>query len=237
MTNEQFDTLLNQALTEAILEELHPALCQADTLSPNWSSAYLHRRTKILADPFGYAKRKTRPVWQKALRLAACFLLVCSISAAGIFTLSPEARAWGLGVLRQWFPQYTNYIFGVAPEPTPCVWLPQYLPEGYALTITFDPTPNATTLTYEDEFGHYIDFTYQTAEAGAGFAIDNEHSVLTPAYVNESPADLYTSNQAGWPHHLVWSASNESVSFHISADDLSPSELIKIAETVENIKK
>ena len=59
MAEKSFDALLRQALLEAAWQELTPAL---ETEPPAFSPTYLRWRTRLLADPFAWAKKHLRPL-------------------------------------------------------------------------------------------------------------------------------------------------------------------------------
>lgn len=56
------ERMLRHALMEANLERFRDVLDAAE--EPDWSHRYLRNRTRLLADPFGWAKRMARPVWK-----------------------------------------------------------------------------------------------------------------------------------------------------------------------------
>ena len=67
---------------------------------PDWSHRYLRNRTRLLADPFGWAKRMARPVWKRAARTAARVLLACLVTLGALMAVPAVARrCWG------WFHQ------------------------------------------------------------------------------------------------------------------------------------
>ena len=91
------ERMLRHALMEANLERFRGVLDAAE--EPDWSHRYLRNRTRLLADPFGWAKRMARPVWKRAARTAACVLLACLVTLGGLMAVSPAVRAAVLG----WF--------------------------------------------------------------------------------------------------------------------------------------
>ena len=64
------ERMLRLALMEANLERFRDVLEGADR-DFGWSPRYLRQRMRLLADPFGWAKRMARPVWRRAARTAA----------------------------------------------------------------------------------------------------------------------------------------------------------------------
>ena len=89
------ERMLRHALMEANLERFRDVLDAAE--EPDWSHRYLRNRTRLLADPFGWAKRMARPVWKRAARTAACVLLACLVTLGGLMAVSPPSgrRCWG----------------------------------------------------------------------------------------------------------------------------------------------
>ena len=94
------EQMLRRALMEANLERFRDVLEGADR-DWDWSPRYLRSRTRLLADPFGWAKRMARPVWKRAVRAAACVALACLVTLGGLMAVSPTVRAAGLGWLRE----------------------------------------------------------------------------------------------------------------------------------------
>ena len=115
------DERMLRALMEANLERFQDVLDAAE--EPDWSQRYLRNRTRLLADPFGWAKRMARPVWKRAARTAACVLLACLVT-------------WG----PEWFHQvqedlvtFINPKRTVAEDP-PGGWRLSEIEEGFVLT-------------------------------------------------------------------------------------------------------
>lgn len=91
------ERMLRHALMEANLERFRDVLDAAE--EPDWSHRYLRNRTRLLADPFGWAKRMARPVWKRAARTAACVLLACLVTLGGLMAVSPGRPGGGAGVV------------------------------------------------------------------------------------------------------------------------------------------
>ena len=78
----RFDADLRAALLEAARLDWAEALSQ-EPAAPRFSQGYLDRRAAFLSDPIGYARRLRRRAWsagQRALRAAACLLLVAGVA-------------------------------------------------------------------------------------------------------------------------------------------------------------
>ena len=130
------EQMLRRALMEANLERFRDVLEGADR-DWDWSPRYLRSRTRLLADPFGWAKRMARPVWKRAARAAACAALACLVTLGGLMAVSPTVRAAVLGWLRE---ITENGIFYTAlgnrdgaEDHEPPDWMLTDLPEGWAL--------------------------------------------------------------------------------------------------------
>lgn len=135
------EQMLRRALMEASLERFRDVLEGADR-DWNWSPRYLRSRTRLLADPFGWAKRMARPVWKRAVRAAACAALACLVTLGGLMAVSPTVRAAVLGWLRE---ITENGIFYTAlgnrdgaEDHEPPDWMLTDLPEGWALDSASD---------------------------------------------------------------------------------------------------
>lgn len=135
------EQMLRRALMEANLERFRDVLEGADR-DWDWSPRYLRSRTRLLADPFGWAKRMARPVWKRAARAAACAALACLVTLGGLMAVSPTVRAAVLGWLRE---ITENGIFYTAlgnrdgaEDHEPPDWMLTDLPEGWALDSASD---------------------------------------------------------------------------------------------------
>lgn len=239
MDDSEFDIMLRSALMDAIRLEWAQEL-EGTQPEHQFSARYLREREKLLKDPFGYARRKTRPMWKKAVHLAASILLVVSIGLGGILVISPEARAWAV--------QRLSIIWGdesaafTAPEQQNCLvdishYHPTYIPEGFELVTEICESDFSAALTYRNMAGNYIyfDSAFSANSAEFSFFLDNEHSDRQEVEVNGCPGTLMVANEAGWPSHLVWMDQELGISYCITSD-LDCEELLQIAESVNYVK-
>lgn len=187
-------------------------------------------------DPFAYAKRRTRPLWRQAVRIAACILLLAGISLGGFLAVSPEARAWVTQRLSVIWGD--KFAFFTAPEhqdrlPDLSQYRPAYIPEGFELVREWAPHEFFFTLTYRDGAGDYID--YNTASLSSSstfeFIVDSEHSDSREIQINGLPATLLSSHTEGWPSHLLWEDAQAGIAYCITAM-LDDETLIRVAESV-----
>ena len=161
------EQMLRRALMEASLERFRDVLEGADR-DWNWSPRYLRSRTRLLADPFGWAKRMARPVWKRAVRAAACVALACLVTLGGLMAVSPTVRAAVLGWLHQVREDLVIFFNPerTAAEDPPGGWRLSEVPEGFVLT-DLDPRESSGTWQYEKpETGARLWFSVYTPEAG-----------------------------------------------------------------------
>ena len=235
MTDVEFRELVRSALLEATRRE-YAYILEAENLPhPDFSPRYLRERARLLADPFGYARRRARPLWKKAVRTAACILLCAGIAFGGLMAFSPEARAWVAQIVAEWRETHTEYTFTGAPEPGADVgvWRPGYVPEGFEEVLQIQES-NFGHILCENQGGENIRFFYASMEQGINFSMDNEHSKYVQTSVHDCPAELYISNTEGESNHLLWYNENKKTVYQLSSQ-LDYQELITMAESIKKI--
>ena len=84
----QFDIQLRRALMDANLEQYGSVLEKAEAREPDFSPQYRRERTRLLADPQGWGRRRTRPgalrrLPRKAL-IAAIAAVLLAVTAAAV---------------------------------------------------------------------------------------------------------------------------------------------------------
>ena len=133
MAENRFDALLRDALLDANWLECRTVWEEAE--EPDFSPTYLRWRRNLLADPFGFVKRKLRPVWVRALRMAACIVLACAVTLGTLMAVSPTVRAAVLNWLREISGNYMTYTSGqtAQTDALPSNWRVTWLPEGWEL--------------------------------------------------------------------------------------------------------
>lgn len=78
MTEEEFDAAMRGVLLDTLKFEWSDFL--KDALPVEMSKRYRRQTHKLLADPWSWVQKKTRPVWKRVLRTAAAVLLVCAVA-------------------------------------------------------------------------------------------------------------------------------------------------------------
>ena len=239
MDDSEFDIMLRSALMDAIRLEWAQEL-EGTQPEHQFSARYLREREKLLKDPFGYARRKTRPMWKKAVHLAASILLVVSIGLGGILAISPEARAWVVKQLSVFWGD-RSAVFTIPEHQDGLVDISHYrptcIPDGFEIVAEIDDSDVSLGLTYRNMAGNYICFDSASSSDSVGFSfiLDNEHSERQDVEVNGCPGTLMAANEAGWPSHLIWMDQELGISYCITSD-LDYEELLQIAESVNYVK-
>lgn len=133
MAEKSFDALLRQALLEADWQEYEAVWNTAE--EPDFSPAYLRWRTRLLADPFAWMKKRLRPLWAKVLRTAACLLLASAVALGSLMAVSPSVRAAVLHWLREISGNLITYSADsqTQADALPSNWRITWLPEGWGL--------------------------------------------------------------------------------------------------------
>ncbi len=133
---KDYDSLLFRALIGANLLDYKANMDSAESAEYSFSPRYNRFRLQILANPFRWAKKKIRPMWQKIITNVACIILACSIALGGLMVVSPTVRAAVLNWLQEISGNRITYFSreddSLAADRTS--WRPTWLPEGWVVT-------------------------------------------------------------------------------------------------------
>ena len=200
------ERMLRLALMEANLERFRDALEGADR-DWDWSPRYLRSRMRLLADPFGWAKRMARPVWRRAARTAACVALASLVTLGSLMAVSPAVRAAVLGWLHQVREDLLTFVNPDRhpAEDAPGGWRLSEVPEGFELT-DLSPKESSGWWRYDDaDSSAQLWFSVYTPEAGEVTAnvedTMNAEDGHTTVEVQGYEADLFQSEGAAL---LTW---------------------------------
>ena len=227
------DLLIRQALLDAALADFD----QADLPEvSSFSTKYLTWEKKFLRNPQTFAQRTLRPMWQTALRSAACFLLVVSLSFGSLMAFSPQARAWVASWFTEWYEDHVTYRFTGETLPTEALrdWTLGYLPEGYVQTDYIDLENMVIQLYNNDDSDMEIEFSYQLLTEGGGEHLDNERHTPSPISVRGMQGEFWEATD-GSQNFLVWFDEENKHAFLLMSRQ--PRDvLIQIAESVKLVK-
>ena len=240
LTGCSFDSLLRQALVEAIWTEWGDTLKMEGSCSTH-SPSYRRRRMRLLSNPVSYARQRTRPLWLRVLRKAACILLVLVLVTGGILCISPRARDWAVHTAEAWL---TGMAGMTSAQSTPSSaagdtvpdWQLSYLPNGY-VEIMCIQSSQSTVVVYENDLHNRIRFAFRSCTEGESVLAEYQVPYAKAVWVDDKEGLVFSSQSVAHANHIIWVDSQAQISFHIIADTSSTAELLKMAEGVYQPQK
>lgn len=229
MAEKSFDALLRQALLEANWREYQSLWETAQ--DPDLSPDYRRWRMQLLSDPFGWVKKRLRPLWAKVLRTAACLLLASAVALGSLMAVSPTVRAAVLNWLREISGNLMTYSAQrqAETEALPSNWRITWLPEGWGLqNMTtsiwkYRGTSGKGSLIYSCYAPGSTDLTTNVDD------VSDAEAVRETIQVQGTQADYYESD--GY-RVLLWE-NEEGFLFMLRGDFfLDGEDFLKIAESV-----
>lgn len=230
-----FESLLPRALTDANLLQFRKTLEQAESWAPDFSSRYRRSRLRLLNDPWGWCRRRARPLWQKTLQSAACVLLACAVALGSLMAVSPAVRA----AVRNWLRELASdgVVYRPAQQGESGLqpsWRPGWLPEGWTVTDLV-AAENQISWMFQRSFpelgytGRLSCSCYTVSVSSVGSHADTQWTYETTT-IQGAPAD-YCKNE--FNHMLVWEGENGSL-FLVSAgaEAVDRAALERIAESM-----
>lgn len=225
---------LEDHLREALLLANSPKYLKTPEEAPFVPSRSFQRRIKrLLKNPARYLRRQARPVWRKALEMAATLLLCLSLTLAGVLALSPTARAWVESVVVAWLEEYVVFQFTGEPVVVGGVWRPTWLPEGFKEVSAYE-SDGYGTIIFEKKDGTAFSFKYQPMINENQFNVDNEHREYKEIIIDGNRAFLFMADSFSNNSQLIWLNEEKLISFRL-VGMLTEEELIMIAESIEEI--
>ena len=201
--------------------------------SPAPASPRFRRQMRaMLADPNGWARRRARPAWQRAGRLAASVLLACTLTFGALLAASPTIRAAVVRWVTEWYETYVVYRFNGEQEHGE---MPRYvigdLPEGYAPTGDVVEFPGYVAIDYQNAEGLYLRLDYMRMQEGAATVIDTEGMEVRDVTVSGWKGHVYLSLDGSTSNGIIWMDEERNLTFTVDGflDEL---DLLHIAESV-----
>lgn len=219
----QFEDLLRQGLMDANLAQYESVLRRADIREPDFSPRYLRERMRLLADPWGWAKRRperggVRRSGRRLARNIACVLLACTVAFGALMAASPAVRA----AVEKWLRQITQVedqvIVKYYPsEPDETVvqssWRPAGMPEGWVLRDLIRVADGVTYWSFQKaggESNESIDFHwFSSATEGNSYGTDEKDwGFQAKTTVHGQPADYFEGESSAL---LAWTEEDGSL--------------------------
>ena len=232
MTDRELDTMMQRVLFDALQEDWSTAI---ETVPPTVTSAKYQRWERAMnADPFGWCRRKTRPLWKKCMRNIAAVLLIVLLSFTALMAASPTARATVVKWVEVQWENYTEYFFaGPSPEKGS---LPEYsltcIEDGYEL-VDEDPLfAGMKNVYYENEEGTPLLFGYMEMSSGNGCRVDMENMTVSDVTVNGCEGQFFLSHDPEVSNYLVWMDADNNIQFYLDGY-IDRSGLLRMASSVK----
>ncbi|BAL00337.1 hypothetical protein OBV_31380 [Oscillibacter valericigenes Sjm18-20] len=209
MTDEELDGFLHRVLLDALQLEWSGFLEKAPPVET--SKHYRHQMRKMVANPLAWYRKKTRPIWKKAFRAVAAFLMICSVAFGTLMVASPSARAAVLQWVREWYDTHIVYRYSGEPISTE---IPQYeiteLPAGYTETerVQTDSTGNVV---YQNKDGTEIFLDYTLMQQGSAYYFDTENVDVIDVNINGVEGQFFLSHDPENSNMLTWIDTTENV--------------------------
>ncbi|WP_409969898.1 DUF4367 domain-containing protein [Bengtsoniella intestinalis] len=226
------DVALRNILLDAAAEEFAAELSD---LTPVVTSLGFQRKMKaMLANPQRWAKRYGRPLWKRYLQTAAAVLLVCTMSLGTLMAVSPTARAAVLRWATEWYE--THIVYRYAGEASSDE-LPQYhigTPLGSYIELTRIVTPNLISVTYQNDDGTVLFFTYIYMADGTAWGFVTDDMDVTAIAIDNNEGYLFIAQNAEDTNAITWVDAELNIQFTIDGF-ATASELQMMAESIEII--
>lgn len=237
MTDWELDFMMRRVLLDAAKlnweEEAEPA--------PPFQASARHQRqvTAMLADPMRWARKRARPVWEKAFQRVAVVLLVFSLSLGSLMAVSPTVRAAVVRWVTEWYEAHITYRYS---GETNAGEMPRYeitdLPEGYvedkSQKIEWSNYVRVTYYNEETDKTMFFDYVYMQQGSTWDYVTEDVESL--PVTVNGLEGQLFLVKdwEDKW-NTITWIDPKSNLQFSVDAN-LSQSDILHIAESVSLVK-
>ena len=228
MTEWEFEDMLPRAISYAAAADFDDI---PDTPEPDWSKTYRRKRAKFLRDPFAFVRRRAVPHWKHLLRVAACLLLVATLSLAALCLVNSEVRA----KIYRWFTRlydaHTEYEFSGGQFETS---LPTYtlthVPEGYEL-INHRVWLSGQSMFYENPEGELLVFKYGYMQQGNILGMNTGEMEISEVKVGNCPGRFYLAPDAETSNALIWQDEDAGIVYDLDGF-FTEEEMLYLAERV-----
>ena len=213
MTEEGLDTAMRGVLLDTLRVEW--AGFFEDAAPVETSKRYRRQTRSLLADPWAWAQKKARPVWQNILRTAAAVLLVCVIALVALMAASPSARAAVLQWVKEWYETHIVYRYeGEASSDCMPAYGITALPEGYQ-EVERTELPGYCSVRYQNREKQTIWFDYLLLQSGTASDFSTEGMLVTDVKVNGCPGQLFLSQDPSQSSAVTWIDAKKNIQFTV----------------------
>lgn len=233
MTDCELDTLMQRVLLDSLKLDWEGELKAASSFTP--SVRHQREMRAMLADPLGWARKRSQPIWKRITHQAAVILLIISIAFGGIMAVSPEARAAVMQWITEWYETHVTFRYTGADFVGK---IPQYeireLPEGYVeVGEERIEWPNHISILYRnEETGKeiYLDYMYMQKGGLTDYAVEDAEVFSVTVQGFEGFLYLEENWEDQW-NSVTWINPSNNLHFSITAC-LGKTGILNIAEGV-----
>lgn len=235
MTDQELDNLMRNVLLDIIKSEFSE-LGNTDAFKP--SPNYQKQMHSMTLNPLRWLRKKSRPVWKKAIQQVAIVFLIISIGFSGVMVVSTPARAAVIRWIMEWYETHIVYRF---TGENYNVEMPKYeisdLPEDY-IEYEREESADYCFVSYiNKEKESMIFLSYMRMEQGNATGIIIDDVSIESVTINGSAGELYIpQDPIQMESTIIWIDSDRNLQFTIDGI-LSKEELIHIAESVSEKNK
>ena len=229
MTDKELDELMRRVLRDSLETE------SGQTADAEFKPTVGYRRQMraMLDNPLKWARNMKRPVWKRALKVAAMFALTVSL---GLMAVGPTARASIMRWIQETYETYILYRYTDEYNEI----LPEYgiraLPDGYeeisqSGTADLNATGEIVSCEYENPEGDKIIFTYLAMSDGTLSAFSTDDADVTDVEVQGFDGKFFAARDpANW-NTLMWMDTRNNLHFAIDGY-FSMDDMMRMAESV-----
>ena len=228
--NLENDEEVNEFIRAGLLYANQPADTTIDAF--DYSPHYKNWEHKLLLNPLGFIKKKSRTAFRRALNIAAAVFITITVIFGALMAASPSVRAAVINWFREIFPTHDAYQFTQAhSEQLLDNWRPTHLPEGYIETSCVDLTTQMI-VNFSNESDGKITLNYSFINEGNPVYVNNENMEVTEIKVRNYVAHVYKSQDDSKKNMVVCIDEDAEIVFIITSHE-SCEVLVGIAESLE----
>lgn len=230
MTEQELDRIMRRVLIDSLKADAEQ---RDEGQTPSFKETSRHRRQMraMLANPMGWLRRRTHPVWRRVAQRVAIIFLICILIFGGVMAFSPTARAAVVQWVTEWYDNTIRYLYTGEQNTEE---LPQYdiaeLPDGYVESAR-DVAPGLVAVTYENRNGDVIYFDYSFMHQGSQTVFVLNDDDVYDVTVNQMQGQFFESQIPGNFNSLTWIDSDKNIQFSLDGN-FELEELLHIAESV-----
>lgn len=232
MTENDLDNLIREVLMDSIKLEWAEELNSVPSIE--LSKKFRKQMKAMLTDPFLWSRKKTNPIWRKAVNRVASIFITILVGFGSVMIASPTVRAAVFAWVREWYDTHIEYQYKGKSIQTA---MPQYqitdLPDGYSEAERLELS-GYISVTYKNKESKtlYLDYAYIQEGIVSSFEIGNND--ITDISVNKGQGQLFLSQDSNQSNSITWIDGEKNIQFTIDGY-FDETELLYMAENISLI--